>query len=97
MKFEAKFDVIKTNKQTRDFNKMKKKIEQKYNLKENHTIDSPSLKLKAPKNTKKVEKIIGFDDFKTQEEKDDFSSFPDAFTDSWDNPSSKKKKKAKAV
>ena len=75
---------------------MKKKIEQKYNLKGND-IDSPQLKLKAPKSTKiekNSEKIIGFDDFKTQEEKDDFSSFPDAFTDSWDNPSSKKKKKA---
>ena len=93
MKFEAKFDIIKTSKNTSDFKKMKKKIKQKYNLKEND-IDSPKLKLNAPKNPKVKENIIGFDDFKTQEEKDDFSSFPDAFTDSWDNPSSKKKKKA---
>ena len=61
---------------------MKRKIEQKYNLK--NKLDSPRIKLEAPKSMEKSEKIIGFDDFKTNEEKDDFSSFPDAFTDNWD-------------
>ena len=73
---------------------MKKKIERKYNLKNK----SQGLKLEAPEsmnNNNKDEKIIGFDDFQTNDSKDDFASFPDAFTDGWDKPSSSKKKKEK--
>ena len=89
MKFEAKFDVVKQNNTTRDFNRMKRKIKQQYNIKShNDSKDKAMPKLAPPK--KEEEKIIGFEDFARNDGTDDFSNFPTSFGDDWNDSPAKK-------